>query len=165
VTAGAVPDALRAQLARTLSWGDAHATFDAAVDGLDPALRGVRPAGLPHSPWELLEHLRFTQRDILDFCRDPGYVEPAWPADYWPGDPAPPDEAAWDRSVGAFRDDLAALRRLAEDASVELVAEIPHGAGQTWLRELLLVADHNTYHVGQLVLVRRLLGAWPAAGG
>jgi uncharacterized damage-inducible protein DinB len=154
---------LREQLARLLDWQDAHASFDAAVEGLPPAQRGVRPAGAPHSPWELVEHLRRAQHDILDFCRNPKYEELAWPADYWPDTAAPPTAGAWDESVAAVRRDREALGQLATDPAVDLFAAIPHGTGQTVLRELLLVADHTAYHVGQLVLVRRLLGAWPAA--
>ena len=153
--------AVREQLARLLGWEDAHAGFDAVVDGVPPELRGMRPAGLPHSPWELLEHLRLTQRDILDFCRDPGYAAPDWPADYWPASPEPPSPGAWDASAAAFRADREALTQLALGPEPALLERIPHGSGQTYLRELLLVADHNAYHLGQLVLVRRLLGAWP----
>lgn len=152
--------ALRQQLARVLGWKDAHAGFDAAVEGLDPPLRGVRPEGLPHSPWELLEHIRLAQRDILEFCIDPEYRERAWPDEYWPSDPAPPDATAWDESIRAYHADREALERLALDPTVDLFAAIPHGSGQTYLRELLLVADHTAYHTGQLVLVRKLLGAW-----
>ncbi len=154
--------ALRDHLARLLDWQDAHANFDDAVRGLPPELRGVRPPGLAHSAWELLEHLRICQHDILNFCRNPNYRELKFPDDYWPPSPAPPTADAWEASIGAFRQDLAALRQLARDASVDLFAAIPHGSGQTYLRELLLVADHNAYHIGQLVVVRRLLGAWPA---
>jgi uncharacterized damage-inducible protein DinB len=156
-------DALREHVVRLLDWQDAHVNFDAAVQGLPPKLRGVRPPGLAHSPWELLEHLRLAQHDILEFCRNPDYQELTWPADYWPASAAPPSAQAWKASVAAFRDDRAALRRLAEDPALDLFAAVPHGSGQTYLRELLLVADHNAYHVGQLVVVRRLLGAWPAA--
>jgi len=155
-------DSLRRHLVRSLDWPDAHVNFDAAIERLPARLRGVRPPGLAHSPWQLLEHLRFTQHDILEFCRNPEYP---WPADYWPKAVAPPSPRAWTASVTAFRDDLAALRRLAEDPAIDLFAAIPHGSGQTYLRELLLVADHNAYHVGQLVVVRRLLGAWPAKTG
>lgn len=154
--------ALRDHLRRLLDWKDAHATFDAAVDGVPPELRGLRPDGVPYSPWELLEHLRIAQRDILDFCRDAAYRERVWPDDYWPGSPAPPSGEAWDESIRACRADRDALQSLAADPAIDLFAEIPHGSGQTYLRELLLVADHAAYHVGQLVLVRRLLGAWPA---
>jgi uncharacterized damage-inducible protein DinB len=153
-------DSLRSHLVRLLDWQDAHATFDAAVQGIGPNDQGIRPPGLPHSAWELLEHLRITQRDILDFCRDPGYLEPKWPDDYWPSSAAPPSPDAWNHSASAFRDDRGALKQLAADPAVDLFAAIPHGTGQTILRELLLVADHNAYHVGQLVLLRRALGIW-----
>jgi len=154
-------DLLRKQLARFLDWEDAHAGFDAAVAGLPAELRSVRPTGLPHSPWELVEHLRLTQRDILDFCRDPEYEEPKWPDDYWPKSPAPPTPGAWEESIEAFRRDRAALQQLVADPSLDLFAKVPHGTGQTFIREALVVADHNAYHVAQLILARRLLGAWP----
>lgn len=154
---------LRAHLRKLLDWKDAHVGFDAAVEGLPPALRGVVPAGFQHSAWQLVEHLRRAQHDILDFCRNPGYVELSFPNDYWPPAAAPPSEAAWKESIAAFRRDVEELKRLAEDDGVDLFARIPHGTGQTYLRELLLVADHNAYHVGQLVAVRRALGAWKTA--
>jgi hypothetical protein len=152
--------ALGEHLRKLLGWRDAHADFDAAVGGLDAELMGVRPKGLPHSPWELLEHLRITQADILEFCRSASYREKRWPQDYWPASPTPPDEGAWDRSVAEFRSDREALQSLASDREVDLFARIPWGDGQTYLREILLAADHTAYHVGQLVLVRRALGAW-----
>ena len=147
---------------RLLDWQDAHVDFDAAVKDLAPELRGARPAGLPYSPWRLLEHLRCTQRDILEFCRNPAYVAPTWPADYWPSSDGPPTPEAWEQSIAGFRSDREELQRMAADPAVDLFARIPHGSGQSYLRELLLVADHNAYHVGELVVVRRLLGAWPA---
>ena len=153
--------ALREQLRRLLSWGDAHVTLERAVQGLPERERGLRPRGAPHSPWELLEHLRLTQRDILDFCRDPHYREPAWPEDYWPGDPAPPTPQAWEESIAAFQRDREALAAFVADPGVDLFAAIPWGSGQTCLREVLLAADHTSHHLGQLVLVRRLLGSWP----
>ena len=162
-TAAGADAALRAQLRRLLDWQDAHAGFDAAVEGVPARLRGVRPEGSPHSPWELLEHLRLTQEDILDFCRNPAYAERTWPDDYWPRGAAPPTPEAWEESVAGFRRDRAALQQLAADPSIDLFATIPHGTGQTYLRELLLVADHNAYHLGQLVQVRRQLGAWKAS--
>jgi uncharacterized damage-inducible protein DinB len=116
---------------------------------------------MPHSPWQLLEPLRLTQHDILDFCRNPAYSERAWPKDYWPSSAAPPTAAAWDESITAFRREREELKQLAQDPALDLFARIPHGTGQTYLRELLLVADHNAYHIGQLVLVRRSLGIWP----
>jgi uncharacterized damage-inducible protein DinB len=156
-------DALRAQLAAILDWQDAHATFDAAVEGVPPEQRGVQPEGLPYSLWQLVEHLRITQWDILDFCRNAEYAEMRWPDDYWPSTMEPPSAEAWDETIRAYRADRDALKALAADTDVDLFARIPHGSGQTYLRELLLVADHTTYHVGQLVLVRRLLGIWPGA--
>ena len=151
---------LREHLLYLLAGGGAHLDFDSVVANLPAAKRGVRPEGLPHSPWELLEHLRIAQWDILEFSRNPQHVSPAWPAGYWPPDPAPPNKTAWDKSVKAFRADLAALGLLVKDPHTDLHARIPHGSGQTILREVLLTADHNAYHLGQLVLVRRLLGAW-----
>ena len=152
-------DVLRAHLSDVLDWKNAHAGFDAAVDGIPEEMRGRRAEGFPHSPWELLEHMRIAQRDILEFCVDPNYKEMKWPDDYWPKAGEQPTGEQWDRSLAAFRADRSELKRLAADA--DLYAKIPHGSGQTILREILLVADHNAYHVGQLVLVRRALGAWP----
>ena len=156
----ATPEPLRAQLAALLDWRDAHTNLEGAIEGLPPALRGKVPAGLPYSPWQLVEHLRLAQHDILDFCRNPAYEEMTWPDDYWPKEPAPPSDRAWDESVAGLQRDLEELRALAHDSTIDLFDRIPHGSGQTYLRELLLVADHNAYHVGQLVAVRRLLGAW-----
>lgn len=155
-------DPLREQVRKVLEWEDAHVDFDGAVEGIGPDRRGSAPAGIPFSPWQLLEHMRITQHDILDFCRNPAYRERAWPKEYWPSSPAPPTAAAWDESVEQYHRDRDDLKRLATDPSVDLFARIPHGTGQTYLREILLVADHNSYHVGQLVLVRRGLGIWPA---
>lgn len=154
------PEALRIQLARLLDWEDAHVGFDTAVADLTPELRGVRPSGLAHSVWEIVEHIRIAQHDILSFCVDPHYRESQWPDDYWPTASAPPDAKAWDQSVAAFHRDREALKELARDAKIDLFARIPHGSGQTYLREVLLVADHGAYHVAQIVDVRRALGAW-----
>ena len=151
---------LRDHVVRLLDWNEAHATFDDAVAGLPVALRGRRPGGLPYSPWELLEHIRRVQRDLLEFCGDGGYEERKWPDDFWPESPTPPTAEAWDESVAAVRADRDALQALAADPARDLLAPVPHGAGQTLLRELLLAADHAAYHVGELVAVRRLLGAW-----
>jgi hypothetical protein len=152
---------LREQLARFLEWGEAHVGFDAAVSDLSLALQGKQPAGLPYSPWQLLEHLRITQHDILDFCVNPKYEELSWPDDYWPASAEPSSADAWTESVQQFKRDRAALQRLARDPAVDLEAAIPQGKGQTYLRELLLAADHTAYHLGELIVVRRLLGAWP----
>ena len=154
-------DPVRETIARVLDWGDAHATLEQAVRGLSFDLQGRAPESLPYSPWQLLEHIRITQRDILDFCRDPAYQEPKWPDDYWPETAAPPSRAAWDESVAACRSDCQELKAMATDSTVDLVGRIPVGHGQTYLREYLLVVDHTAYHLGQLVAVRRALGAWP----
>jgi len=154
---------LRDHVAKLLGWQEAHAGFDKAVAELPEPLRGRVPQGLPYSPWQLVEHMRITQHDILDFCRNPAYQEVSWPDDYWPRSPAPPSAAAWDETLRRFREDRTALQRLARDPAIDLAARIPHGTGQTYLRELLLAADHTAYHVGELIVVRRLLGAWPAA--
>jgi uncharacterized damage-inducible protein DinB len=153
-------NALRSHLVNLLDSQQAHASFDAAIKDIPREYYGRQPEGLPYSPWQLLEHLRLTQYDILDFCRNPGYVEMEWPDDYWPKSAEPPTPEAWEESLAAFRTDLAAMKQLATDPSVDLFATIPHGSGQTYLREVMLVADHNAYHVGQLVAVRRLLGIW-----
>ena len=153
-------DLLREQLIKLLGWHDAHVNFEAAVEGIPARLHGVRPDGLPYSPWQLLEHLRLTQRDILDFCRNPSYEAPAWPDDYWPKSPVPPTPQSWRESVEAFLVDRESLVKLIADPGLDLYAKIPQGEGQTYLREVLLVADHSAYHVGELVAVRRLLGVW-----
>jgi hypothetical protein len=153
-------DSFRQQLARLLDWEDAHATFDAAVKGLPKSLEGKVPSGLPYSPWQLVEHMRITQADILEFCVAEHYEEKEWPRDYWPDGPEPPSPKAWNDSIAAFRRDREALAVLARDPNVDLDARVPNGTGQTFLREIVLVADHSAYHVGQLVVVRRLLGAW-----
>jgi len=153
--------ALRDHLLYLLRGGGAHLDFDTAIADLPANLRGGKPSGLPHTPWRLLEHLRICQWDILEFSRNPKHVSPSFPSGYWPAGDAPPDDAAWDLSAAAFRADLIAMQDLVADPATDLFAPIPHGDGQTILREALLVADHNSYHLGQLVTVRRLLGAWP----
>ena len=155
---------LREHLIYLLKGGGAHLSFDKAIAGLPAELRGTKPPGVPHTPWRLLEHLRIAQWDILEFTRNPRHVSPPWPEGYWPDGDAPPDEGAWDRSVAAFHADLRTMQDLVADPATDLFAPLPHGEGQTALREALLVADHNAYHLGQLVMVRRLLGAWREAG-
>jgi hypothetical protein len=152
---------LREHLVYLLRGGGAHLNFDAAVADLPAKLRGARAAGTPHTPWRLVEHMRIAQWDILEFSRNPKHVSPSFPDGYWPEGDAPPSETAWDRSLAAFRSDLKAMQDLVTDPSTDLFAPIPHGEGQTILREALLVADHNAYHFGQLVMLRRVLGAWP----
>ena len=152
---------LREHLVKLLDWQDAHLHFDAVVAGWPARLRGVKPRGAPHTAWQLLEHLRLCQWDILEFSRNPDYQELKF-EDYWPRTAAPPDTRAWEKSVLAFRRDLKAMQNLVANPRTDLFARIPWGQEQTILREALLVADHNTYHLGQLLLLRRLLGAWPA---
>ena len=152
--------ALRQQLVQLIRGGNAHVKADEALDGIPIALRGTRPQGSPYSPWELLEHLRIAQWDILEFSRDAKHKSPKWPEGYWPKSAEPSTFGAWEESVAGFRSDMDAMCALVEDIHTDLHASIPGGDGQTLLREALLVADHNAYHVGQLVLVRRLLGEW-----
>ena len=151
---------LRRHVVKLLKGGDAHAEFDTAVKNMPFSLQGKKPKGAEHSPWQLLEHLRIAQWDILEFSRNPKHVSPDFPDSYWPGKSAPPDEKAWEKSAAAFRADLKAMEDLVANESTDLFARIPHGDGQTILREALVLADHNAYHLGQLVLLRRLLGAW-----
>ena len=148
-------------LASALDWSEAHLAFADAVEGIPPDLRGRRPPGLPHSAWELVEHIRIAQRDLLDFCRDPDYRAPTFPDDYWPAAPAPPDERAWAAAIAAVTDDGAALAQFVQAPDLDLTARIPQGTGQTYLRTILVAIDHTAYHVGQLVLVRRALGIRP----
>jgi hypothetical protein len=157
---GSRRDPLRRYLVTLLDWGDAHVTFDAAVKGIPAKLRGVKAKGLPYSLWQLVEHIRLAQKDILDFCRNPNYRSGTWPDDYWPKKPAPPNSRSWQRSLAAFRRDRRAVERLAANLRLNLHAKIPHGDGQTYLREILLVADHNAFHVGEIVVVGPHLGAW-----
>jgi uncharacterized damage-inducible protein DinB len=147
----------------SLGWEQAHASLDNAVKDFPQNLRGQRPDGYPHSAWELLEHIRITQRDLLDFCQNPDYTEELeWPQDYWPTSPAPASAAAWTKSIDACRKDREELAKFATDTDVDLTSKIPRGTGQTYLRTILVAVDHASYHVGQIVTVRRLLGAWPA---
>jgi uncharacterized damage-inducible protein DinB len=154
---------LRQHLANLLSGKDAHLDLEQAIAGLPLNLRGAKPAGAPHSAWELLEHIRLAQWDILEFSRNPKHVSPDWPAGYWPKSAAPPSAAAWDESAKVVERDLEAMKKLVLNPKTDLFAKIPHGSGQTILREALLIADHNAYHVGQIVLLRRLLGAWSSS--
>ena len=153
--------ALREHVVYLLEGGGAHAKFDEIVAGVPPKILGQKPAGLPHSLWMLLEHLRIAQWDILEFSRNAKHTSPKWPEGYWPKTEAPTTTAAWNGSVKKFRQDLKAMQDLVNDPKSDLFARIPWGDGQTILREALLLADHNAYHLGQMLDVRRLLGAWP----
>jgi uncharacterized damage-inducible protein DinB len=152
--------ALRAQLVKLLDFNEAHVPFDRAVKGIPPRLRGKRPAGAEHSLWQLVEHLRIAQADILEFCLSRKYKGKKWPDDYWPTQPAPRNAAAWTRALASYRRDRKAFQRFTAMTKLDLLEKIPHGTGQTYLREILLVADHNAYHIGQIVALRRLLGIW-----
>jgi DinB family protein len=151
---------LREHVIYLLNGGGAHARFDDVVKDMPEELRGEKPNGLPHSAWMLLEHLRLAQADILEFSRNSRYTSPKWPEGYWPNDEVPLNTTAWNRSVREFRKDLKAMQALVANPKTDLYARIPWGDGQTILREALLLADHNAYHLGQLVDVRRALGAW-----
>lgn len=151
---------LRDHLAELLKGGHAHATFEAAVADFPAKLRGRKADDLPYTAWMLLEHLRIAQWDILEFSRSAKHVSPKWPEGYWPETDAPPATSDWDKSVKAFQSDLKAMQKLVADPKTDLYARLPWGEGQTVLREALLVADHNAYHIGQLVTLRRLLGVW-----
>ena len=151
---------LREHVIYLLDGGGAHAKFDDVAQDIPEALRGVKPDGFPHSAWMLLEHLRLTQRDILEFSRNPKYKSPKWPEGYWPDTERPPSAAAWTKSIQQFRKDAKDMEELVASPKTDLYAKIPWGDGQTILREALLLADHNAYHLGQLVDVRRLLGDW-----
>ena len=152
--------ALRQHLLKLLEGKGAHVDFETVVKKVSVAVRGKRPKGAAHSPWEILEHMRIAQSDILEFSRDAKHVSPEWPSGYWPKTAAPPNRNAWNKSVSAFRADHAAMCALVADESTDPYATIPHGDGQTILREALLVADHNAYHLGTLVTTLQLLGAW-----
>lgn len=151
---------LRQQLAKLIDWNEAHADFSSAVNDFPAKLRGQVPHGLTHSAWQLLEHIRIALWDIVEFSRGAEHTSPKWPEGYWPKEPGPPTQEAWEQSVKAVRENLEAMRKLIGDPKHDLFAPLAHGSGQTLLREALLVADHNAYHVGQLVLVRKALGAW-----
>jgi len=150
---------VREALAKLLVEGHAHVAADKAIAGLDPKLRGKRPGPEIHSVWEELEHLRIAQEDILRYTLDPKWESPKWPEGYWPKK-SDPSDAEWNDSVKRFKADLEEVAALARDTSRDLTAAIPHGEGRTYLRQVLLVADHNAYHVGQIVQARKLLGAW-----
>ena len=152
--------ALREHLVKLLEGGEAHADLQHAFSELPEAQRGVKPPGAPHTAWQLLEHFRIAQWDILEFSRSAKHVSPQFPEGYWPVSEAPPSAEAWDKSVAAVERDLAAMKKLVSNPKTDLFAPIAHGDGQTILREALLLADHNAYHLGQVVLLRRLLGAW-----
>ena len=152
----------RAIVASALNWEEAHSSLESVLRGFPAELRGRRPTGSPHSAWELLEHVRITQRDLLDFLQNPDYEEKLeWPKDYWPRSMAPASDKEWNASVAGWKKDRMAIERFTKDPKLELTTKIPKGKGQTYLRTVLVAVDHTAYHIGQIVAVRRLLGAWP----
>ena len=151
---------IRDHVLKLLKGRQGHVDFETVLANLPQEFQGKKPEGAPHTPWQLLEHMRIAQEDILEFSRDPKHESPKFPEGYWPDSQTPPDEGAWQKSVTSFAADLQSMADLVADPSTDLYARIPHGSGQTVLREALLVADHNAYHLGQLVLLRRLLGVW-----
>ena len=153
---------LREHLLYLLRGGGAHVHFDDAFGDLTAEETGRSVEGVPYTVWQVLEHMRIAQWDILEFSRNPAYRSPKWPEEYWPQRPAPAHAREWEQSVKSFRDDSAAMEALVADPSTDLFARIPHATGQTILREALLIADHNAYHLGQVVLIRKLLGSWPS---
>ena len=152
---------LRQHVLNLLRGGQASMTFDDAVADFPMDRINEQPPNVPYTPWHLLEHLRITQWDILDFVRNPNYTEMKWPDAYWPAPDATADEAAWNETLRAFRADFAAVCALVTDPTTDLYATIPHGDGQTILREALLVADHNAYHTGEFAILRQVMGTWP----
>ncbi|NLF77654.1 MAG: DinB family protein [Chloroflexi bacterium] len=152
---------LRQQVLALLDGRNAHATLDDVVAGFPPEHFNTRPPNVPYSPWHLLEHIRIAQWDILEFIRDPNYKSPPWPEGYWPAPDAQADEAAWNNTLAAIRADMAALKAMVQDPARDLTAELPHAPGYTLLREALLVADHNAYHIGEFGILRQVMGTWP----
>jgi hypothetical protein len=151
--------AFRKELVSQLTEEQAHASFDAAVKDLPADLRGARPNDLPHSAWQLIEHLRIAQWDIIEYALNPKHKSPDFPDGYWPKSPEPPDGKAWDKSIAAFRGDRKKLVAALEKA--DILTPIPHANNQSLASKTILLLDHNGYHLGQLILLRRLLNIWP----
>lgn len=152
---------LRQQLVDLIKGGNAHVDYKKAFEDFPAEMRGKKPKGSPHTAWEILEHMRIAQGDILEYSRNADHNSPDFPDGYWPKDPEPPDPKAWDRTLNKFCEDLRAMCSLIKDPASDLYASLPNGSGHTLLREALILADHNSYHLGQLVLLRRMLGSWP----
>ncbi len=148
---------VRAYLKDVLSWQEAHLNFESAVDNLPKAFRGMKPDGFPYSIWQLVEHIRTAQWDILDFTRNPDYQEHTWPDDYWPEQESPDNDEQWEKSLIAIRQDREAFRELLDDPGFDLLKQFEHGTGQTLFRQALLIADHTAYHTGQIILIRKIL--------
>ena len=153
-------DIVRQHVLKLLQGGNAHMTFDQAIDGFPPEAINALPPNVLYSPWHLLEHIRITQWDILEFVRDPDHVSPAWPEGYWPPKGQEADGSRWQDTIQAFRSDMEALEAMVQDPATDLYADLPHAAGYTVLREILLVADHNAYHIGEFTILRQIMGTW-----
>ena len=153
-------DALRSQVLALLRGGNAHMPFDAAIADFPPEAYNSFPPQVPYTPWHLLEHLRRTQSDILEFVRDPNYVSPEWPVGYWPGQGETANQSQWEETIRLFRADLKDMQDIVDDPKIDLLAEIPHAPGYTYLREALLIADHNAYHIGEFAILRQVMGTW-----
>jgi DinB family protein len=151
---------VREQLRALLEGGNAHMTFDEAVANFPREQMNTKPQNVPYTPWQLLEHIRMAQWDILEFIRNPQYVSPPWPEGYWPAESVQTDEVAWKKTLASFRADQYSLLELVADPKVNLYTPIPHGDGQTILREILVVADHNAYHIGEFATYRQVMGTW-----
>ena len=154
-------DMVRAEV-RTLVGGPSYMTFDDVVADFPLKQINTRPPNVPYTPWHLLEHMRIAQRDILDYIRDPDYRLPSWPGDYWPAASAQADARAWKKTIAGFRRDRAALEKIAGNPRVALGAPLPYAPRHTYIRELLIASEHNTYHIGELAILRQVMGAWPA---
>ena len=152
---------LKKHLSTLVSGKGAHADFDTAVKGISSDHYGAEVKGLPYTLWQIVEHMRLSQNDILDYMRNPDYKERSWPEGYWPKEGKPPKKDSWDQSVKSIKKDLREVKTIIENPKTDLFAQVPHGEkGHTILREVLLIADHNAYHVGQIIVIRRLLGDW-----
>jgi uncharacterized damage-inducible protein DinB len=158
-----MPQTWREIVASALDWEQAHAGLDSALANLPAELRGKHVDGLPHSVWETLSHIRFTQHDLLEFCVNEHYTEPKWPEDYWPKEAAPKDDAEWNACIAPIHADGELFAKFTVDSDIDLTSKIPHGTGQTYLRTVLVSIDHTSHHLGQIIDLRRLLGSWPPA--
>ena len=152
---------LRDQLLHLLRGGNAHMSFEEAVADFPVEFINVRPPNVPYTPWHLIEHLRIAQWDILEFVRNPEHISPDWPEEHWPPRGAQADRQAWEKTSAEFRQDLRAVQDMAADPTIDLFADIPHAPGYTIFREILLVADHNAYHIGEFAILRQVMGTWP----
>jgi hypothetical protein len=154
---------LREQILQLLTGRNAHFTFDDAVTDFPIEAINRRPPNVPYTPWHLVEHLRIAQWDILEFMRDPGHISPEWPKGYWPDPQTTTNPAGWQQSLDRFRADMAAVKVMVQDPALDITSELPHAPGYTYLREFLLVADHNAYHIGEFAILRQVMGTWTAS--